>query len=114
LQIPDPKIPIADQFKSDRSQIPKIPIARQILRSYAEAEHDRSIAELERAYEQQARREAEAIAEQERAEKIQERIAKEQAEMIADQANLAKELAEQKAQRLAERLRALGLDPDEI
>jgi hypothetical protein len=54
------------------------------------------------------------IAEQERAEKIQERLAKEQAEMIADQANLAKEQAEQKAQRLAERLRALGLDPDEI
>jgi Uma2 family endonuclease len=97
------------------------PISNQMLRSYAEAEHDREIAELERsqaelerAYEQQARREAEAaqqeaeaiaeqerkIAEQERNEKIEER--------------LAKQLAEQKAQRLAERLRALGLDPDEM
>jgi Uma2 family endonuclease len=38
----------------------------------------------------------------------------EQARKIADQERLAKEQAEQKAQRLAERLRALGLDPDEI
>jgi predicted transposase/invertase (TIGR01784 family) len=33
---------------------------------------------------------------------------------IAEQANLEKQLAEQKAQRLAEKLRALGLDPDEM
>jgi Uma2 family endonuclease len=111
------------------------PIAKQILRSHSEAERGRNLAEhardqaelgrsqaeLERSYEQQARREAEAIAEQERKEKLQERLAKQQAEMvaeqermIADQANLAKEQAEQKAQRLAERLRALGLDPDEM
>ncbi|CAN1211867.1 Putative restriction endonuclease domain-containing protein [Tumidithrix helvetica PCC 7403] len=97
------------------------PISNQILRSYAEAEQaryqaelERSQAELERSFEQQARREAEAaqqqaeaianqersIADRERSEKLQERLAKEQ--------------AEQKAQRLAERLIALGLDPDEI
>jgi Uma2 family endonuclease len=50
--------------------------------------------------EKQARLDAEAIANQER--------------LIAAQERLAKEQAEQKAQRLAERLRALGLDPDEI
>jgi RNA 3'-terminal phosphate cyclase len=44
----------------------------------------------------------------------QERLAKQEAEGIAEQERLAKQLAEQKAQRLAERLRALGLDPDEI
>ncbi|MEI6430365.1 MAG: Uma2 family endonuclease [Pseudanabaena sp. ELA607] len=37
-----------------------------------------------------------------------------QAEAIADQATLAQQQAEQKAQRLAERLRALGYDPEEI
>ena len=64
------------------------PISNQMLRSYAEAEHDREIAELERsqaelerAYEQQARREAEAIA-------LQERLAKRQAESIAEGATL--------------------------
>jgi len=76
------------------------PISNQMLRSYAEAEHDRyqaelerSQAELERAYEQQARREAEAI---------------------ADRANLEKQKAEQKAQRLAEMLKAMGIDTDDI
>jgi hypothetical protein len=54
------------------------------------------------------------IAEQERNEKIQERLAKEQAEAIAEQANLEKQQAEQKAQRLAERLRSLGINPDEM
>jgi Uma2 family endonuclease len=90
------------------------PISRQILRSHAEAEHaryqaelersqaelERSQAELERSYEQQARREAEAIAVQER--------------MIATQATLAQQQAEQKAQRLAEMLKAMGIDTDEI
>ena len=83
------------------------PISNQILRSYAEAEHDRyqaelerSQAELEKLYEQQARREAEAIALQERNEKLQERQAKEK--------------AEQKAQRLAEMLKAMGIDTGEI
>ena len=57
------------------------------------AELERSQAELERAYEQQARREAEAI---------------------ADLANIEKQKAEQKAQRLAEMLKAMGIDTDEI
>ena len=69
------------------------PISNQMLRSYAEAEHDRSIAELEKLYEQQARREAEAIAEQERKEKLQERNEKE---------------------KLAAYLRSLGINPDDI
>jgi Uma2 family endonuclease len=124
-------------------------ISNQILRSYAEAEHDREIAELERLYEQQARREAEAaqhqaeaiaeqerlakqeaeaIAAQERNEKLQERLAKQEAEAIATQerlakqeaeaiatqATLAQQQAEQKAQRLAEMLKAMGIDTDEI
>ncbi len=62
------------------------PTSNQILRSYAEAEHDRLIAELERSYEQQARREAEASAIQERNEK----------------------------EKLAAYLRSLGINPDEI
>ncbi|TRT90062.1 MAG: hypothetical protein EWV82_00685 [Microcystis aeruginosa Ma_AC_P_19900807_S299] len=33
---------------------------------------------------------------------------------LAQQERLAKEEAEQKAQRLAERLRSLGIDPDEM
>jgi Uma2 family endonuclease len=83
------------------------PISNQMLRSYAEAEHDRLIAELDRSYEQQARREAE--------------TAQQEAEAIADRANLEKKLAEQaqqkaeqKAQRLAEMLKAMGIDTDEI
>ena len=69
------------------------PISSQILRSYAEAELARSQAELERAFEHQARLEAEAI---------------------ADRATLEKQKAEQKAQRLAEMLKAMGIDTDEI
>jgi hypothetical protein len=57
-------------------------------------------AEVERSLEQKARQEAEAAG----------RIL----QGIAEQERLAKEKAEQKAQRLAERLRALGLDPDEM
>ena len=76
------------------------PISNQILRSYAEAELARSQAELERAFEHQARLEAEA--------------AQQQAEAIADRANLEKQKAEQKAQRLAEMLKAMGIDTDEI
>ncbi|MEE3719272.1 Uma2 family endonuclease [Tumidithrix elongata RA019] len=38
----------------------------------------------------------------------------ESAKAIAEQANLAKQQAEQKAQRFAERLKALGIDPDEM
>lgn len=83
------------------------PISRQILRSYSESEYERSQeqgarfqAELERTFEREARRDAEAIAEQEK--------------LISQQERLGKEQAEQKAQRLAERLRALGIDPDEV
>ncbi|GCL52127.1 hypothetical protein NIES3804_37150 [Microcystis aeruginosa NIES-3804] len=54
------------------------------------------------------------IAQQERLNAQQERLAKEEAEAIAQQERLAKEEAEQKAQRLAERLRALGINPDEM
>jgi Uma2 family endonuclease len=96
-------------------------ISNQMLRSYAEAEHDRLIAELDRSYEQQARREAEAAQQQAEMIVMQERLAKQEAEAIAEkernekiEERLAKQLAEQKAQRLAERLRALGLDPDLI
>ncbi|MCZ8067148.1 MAG: hypothetical protein O9287_14695 [Microcystis sp. LE17-20D] len=49
----------------------------------------------------------------------QERLAKKkaiaaQAGLIAQQESLAKQEAEQKAQRLAERLRSLGINPDEM
>ena len=61
------------------------------------------------------------IANQERLIANQERLAKQEAEaianqerLIAEQERLAKQAAEQKAQRLAERLRALGINPDEI
>ena len=54
------------------------------------------------------------IAQQERLNVQQERLAKEEAEAIAEQERLAKEEAEQKAQRLAERLRSLGINPDEM
>ncbi len=60
------------------------------------------------------------LAQQERLLAQQERLAKEAAEAIAAQAGLlaqqerlAKEEAEQKAQRLAARLRSLGINPDE-
>ena len=104
------------------------PISNQMLRSYAEAEHDREIAELERsqaelerAYEQQARREAEAaqqqaeaIAEQERNEKLQERLAKQEAEAIAEQERLISLQERNKNEKLAAYLRSLGINPDEI
>jgi Uma2 family endonuclease len=54
------------------------------------------------------------IAQQERLIAQQERLAKQEAEAIAQQERLAKQEAEQKAQRLAERLRALGINPDEL
>jgi Uma2 family endonuclease len=83
------------------------PISKQILRSYAEAEFERVFeqrarfqAELERSFEHQARLEAEA--------------AQLQAEAIATQATLAQQQAELKAQRLAEMLKAMGIDTDEI
>jgi hypothetical protein len=54
------------------------------------------------------------IATQERLNAQQERLAKQEAEAIAQQERLAKQEAEQKAQRLAERLRSLGINPDEM
>ena len=90
------------------------PISDQMLRSYAEAEHDREIAELERSqaelerlYEQQARREAEAIA-------LQERLAKQEAEAIAEQERLIALQERHEKEKLAAYLRSLGINPDEI
>ncbi|MEI6064725.1 MAG: hypothetical protein WCQ26_09055 [Pseudanabaena sp. ELA748] len=64
---------------------------------------------------------AKAIANRERLIASQERIAKQEAEAIANQERLiatqeriAKELSEQKAQRFAEKLKALGINPDEV
>ena len=54
-----------------------------------------------------AKEEAEAIA-------IQERLIAQDERLIADRERRAKQEAEQKAQRLAERLRAMGINPDEI
>ena len=54
------------------------------------------------------------IAQQERLNAQQERLAKQEAAAIATQERLAKEEAEQKAQRLGERLRSLGINPDEL
>jgi hypothetical protein len=62
------------------------PLSDQVLLSYAEAERARFQAELERSFEQQARRQAEAIADQER----------------------------QQKEKLAAYLRSLGINPDEI
>jgi Uma2 family endonuclease len=78
--------------------------------------------------ERRAKQEAEAIVIQERRAKqeaeaiaTQERLAKEEAEAIATQERLIadrerrdQQEAEQKAQRLAARLRALGINPDEV
>jgi Uma2 family endonuclease len=74
------------------------------------AQQERLIAQQERLIAQQerlAKQEAEAIAQIER-------LAKEEAEAIATQERRAKEEATQKAQRLAERLRMLGINPDEM
>ncbi len=97
------------------------PISNQILRSYAEAEFERVFeqrarfqAELERSFEHQARLEAEAAQQQAEAGKQQAEAAQQQAEAIATQATLAQQQTEQKAQRLAEMLKAMGIDTDEI
>lgn len=44
----------------------------------------------------------------------QERLAKEQAQQQVEQERLAKEQTQQRADQLADRLRQLGLDPDEL
>jgi len=82
-------------------------VTNQVLRSYAEAERSRFQSELERSFEQQARIEAESIAERQKLIAQQERLAKQQAEQGQKQ-------AEQKAQRLAKKLRSMGIDPDRI
>jgi len=83
------------------------PISNQMLRSYAEAEHDREIAELERSqaeleklYEQQARREAVA--------------AQQKAEAIAEQERLIALQERHEKEKLAAYLRSLGINPNEI
>ena len=83
------------------------PICNQMLRSYAEAEHDRSIAELDRAYEHQARREAEAIA-------TQATLAKQEAEAIAEQERLIALQERHEKEKLGAYLRSLGINPNEI
>jgi membrane protein involved in colicin uptake len=54
---------------------------------------------------------AERLAEQERQAREQERQARAEAEHLAEQERLRAELAERQAHALAERLRALGIDP---
>jgi Uma2 family endonuclease len=118
------------------------PLSNQMLRSYAEAEHDREIAELERsqaelerAYEQQARREAEAAQQQAEMIAMQERLAKQEAEAIAEQERkiaeqernekLKERLAKQDAEAIANQerqknetlrayLRSIGVNPDDL
>jgi hypothetical protein len=60
-----------------------------------------------------AKQEAEAIATQERLAKQEAEASAIQERLIAERERLAKQAAEQKAQRLAEKLRALGINPDE-
>jgi uncharacterized membrane protein YqiK len=62
--------------------------------------------------ERQAREQAERQAAQERLRAEQERLAKEQAEQRVEQEQKARLEAEQRAQAMAERLKALGFDPD--
>ncbi len=97
------------------------PISNQMLRSYAESEHDREIAELERSqaeleklYEQQARREAEAAQQRAEAIALQERLAKQEAEAIAEQERSIALQERHEKEKLAAYLRSLGINPDEI
>jgi hypothetical protein len=76
------------------------PTSNEILRSYEEAEQERSL-------EHQARLEAEAIA-------IRERISKQQAEEIALQERQEKLQERQEKERLAAYLRSIGINPDDI
>jgi len=89
-------------------------IAQEERRAKEEAEaiatQERLISAQERLIAQEERRakqEAEAIAQEERR-------AKQEAEMIAQEERRAKQKAEEKAQRLAQRLRKLGINPDEV
>ena len=57
---------------------------------------------------------AEVIADQQRLIANQQLLAKQEAEAIANQERLAKQEAEQRATRLAEKLRSLGINPDQM
>ena len=74
------------------------------------ANQERLIANQERL----AKQEAEALAHQERLAKQKAEALAHQESLMANQERLAKQAAEQKAQRLAERLRELGINPDEM
>ena len=74
------------------------------------ADRERLIANQERL----AKQEAEALAHQERLAKQKAEALAHQESLMANQERLAKQAAEQKAQRLAERLRELGINPDEM
>jgi Uma2 family endonuclease len=89
-------------------------LAQQERRAKEEAEEKAQQERLIAQEERRAKQEAEAIATQERLIAQQERRAKQEAEAIAQQERLAKQRAEEKAQRLAERLRKLGINPDEM
>jgi hypothetical protein len=88
------------------------------------AQEERLISAQERLLAQEERRakeEAEAIATQERRAKeeaeaiaTQERLISAQERLIAQEERRAKQEAEEKAQRLAQRLRKLGINPDEV
>ncbi|WP_425217019.1 Uma2 family endonuclease [Tumidithrix helvetica] len=81
---------------------------------YPTAKEQAAIAEASSEQERFARRRAEAIAEQERNEKLLEREAKEQAEAIAEQERNEKLQERQQKEKLAAYLKSLGINPDEI
>jgi Uma2 family endonuclease len=110
---------ISAQERLAKEEAEAIALQERLAKEEAEAiaQQERLIANQERL----AKEEAEAIATQERLIAQQERLAKQEAEaiaqserLIAQQERLAKQEAEQKAQRLAERLRSLGINPDEM
>jgi len=117
---------IAHQERLAKQEAEAIAIQERLAKQEAEAiaTQERLIAHQERLAKQEAeaiaiqerlaKQEAEAIATQERLIANQERLAKQEAEAIATQERLAKQAAEQKAQRLAERLRVLGINPDDL
>jgi Uma2 family endonuclease len=107
------------RYRTAEERAEAIALQERLAKEEAEAiaQQERLIANQERL----AKEEAEAIATQERLIAQQERLAKQEAEaiaqserLIAQQERLAKQEAEQKAQRLAERLRSLGINPDEM
>jgi Uma2 family endonuclease len=76
---------------------------------------ERSVeAEQKQAQAEQKQVQAEAIANQERLIANQERLAKEQAEAIADQERLIADRERQQKEKLADYLRAIGINPDDL